>query len=133
MPQGRVGGLAMSIHTAFVYQSRPARSASPGKLNQSKLSHQLFVLVIKMGDCLVCAVLSDQEAWARMPAMQAPCGACTASLPCPKARAISLSQRHRAARALLVSPGRIRCGHACALSVQDCELCGLMPDHSSAS
>ena len=93
----------------------------------------MFSLSIKMADCLVCAVLSDQEAWAHMPAMKAPCGACTASLPCPKARAISLSQRHRAARALLVSPRRIRCGHECALSVQDCELYGLMLDPSSAS
>ena len=35
VPQSRVGGFAMSIHTAFVCQSRSARSASPGKPQQS--------------------------------------------------------------------------------------------------
>ncbi len=55
-----------------------------------------------------CAVLSERDAWVRMPAMKTACGACSASLPCPKARATSLAHRHRAARALLVSPMRIR-------------------------
>ena len=59
-----------------------------------------------MGDC--CAVLSERDAWVRMPAMKNACGACTSSLPCPKARAVSLAHRHRAARALLVTPMRIR-------------------------
>ncbi|CAL5224924.1 g7692 [Coccomyxa viridis] len=53
-------------------------------------------------------VLSERDAWVRMPAMKGTCGACSSSLPCPKARATSLAHRHRAARALLVSPMRIR-------------------------
>lgn len=59
---------------------------------------------------VACAVLSERDAWVRMPAIKSPCGACTASLPCPKSRAVSLSDRHRAARALQVAPMRIRCG-----------------------
>ena len=55
-----------------------------------------------------CAVLSERDAWVRMPAMKSPCGACTAAMPCPKGRATSLFQRHRAARASLAQPMRIR-------------------------
>ena len=54
------------------------------------------------------AVLSERDAWVRMPAMKSPCGACTAAMPCPKGRATSLFQRHRAARASLAQSMRIR-------------------------
>ena len=56
------------------------------------------------------AVLSERDAWVRMPAIKSPCGACAAAMPCPKARASSLFQRHRAARASLARPMRIRYG-----------------------
>ena len=71
-----------------------------------KVSDRAQQLCLNIG--LWCVVLSERDAWVRMPAMKGACGACSSSLPCPKARATSLAHRHRAARALLVSPMRIR-------------------------
>jgi hypothetical protein len=52
-------------------------------------------------------VLSERDAWVRMRAMPASCTACSSHMPCPKARATALFQRHREHR--IEPPLRLRC------------------------